>query len=201
MKLVTLIFLSVIAFLVARPSFAQQSMSVMMPATIYDFSFEKPEGGVFDLSPYKGKVLLVVNTATECGFAGQFSGLQNLYTQHKEKGFVVIGVPSNDFGHQEPLSSVDVVKYTKDTFGVTFPLAAKTIVSGDNAHPFYLWAAQQNKGGLLNARPRWNFHKYLIDRNGLLIDSFSSMTSPNDSDLVKKIEQALNEKSDIAGNK
>ena len=161
-------------------------MSAMTPATAYDFSFEKPEGGAFTLAQYKGNVLLVVNTATECGFAGQFSGLQKLYTQYKDRGFVVIGVPSNDFGHQEPLSSLDIVKYTKETFGVTFPLAAKTTVSGDNAHSFYLWAAQQNKGGLLNVRPRWNFHKYLIDRNGQVMDSFSSMTSPNDPDLVKK---------------
>jgi glutathione peroxidase len=157
----------------------------------YEFDFKSIDGKPFRLAQHQGKVLLIVNTATECGLAGQFQLLEKLHQKYKDRGLIVIGVPSDDFGNQEPRKEEDIVKYTRDTFGVTFPLTEKTIVSGAAAHPFYIWAAEQKKGGFLNTAPRWNFHKYLVGRDGKLLDSFASTTSPLDQDLVQSIENAL----------
>ena len=192
MKIIFFCIVAIIAVGISAASFAQQSPAEGSAVkTAYDFSFEGADGKPYPISRLKGNVLLVVNTATECGFAGQFRGLQSLYDTYKDKGLVIIGVPSNDFGHQEPRNEAAIVKYTKETFGVSFPFVNKAVVSGENPHPFYAWAAAQNIGGFLNTKPRWNFHKYLIARDGRLIDSFASPTQPNDPKLIKAIEGAL----------
>ena len=155
----------------------------------YDYSFttligEKP----LPLSQFKGKVILIVNTASHCGFTKQYEGLQKLYDMYKDKGLVILGVPSNDFGKQEPGSSSEIAEFCKLNYGVTFPMAAKQPVSGDAAHPFYLWASDTLGFG---TSPKWNFHKYLIARDGTLVDYFNSTTSPDASRLVQAVEAAL----------
>ncbi len=155
----------------------------------YDYSFttligEKP----LPLSQFKGKVVLVVNTASQCGFTKQYSGLQKLYDTYRDKGLVILGVPSNDFGGQEPGSSDDIAQFCKLNYGVTFPMAAKQVVSGDEAHPFYRWARDTLGFG---TAPKWNFHKYLVGRDGTLLDHFNSTTSPDAANLVSAIEAAL----------
>lgn len=155
----------------------------------YDYSFttlvgEKP----LPLSQFKGKVLLVVNTASNCGFTKQYEGLQKLYDTHKDKGLVVLGVPANDFGAQEPGSATEIAEFCKLNYGVTFPMASKQVVSGDAAHPFYLWARETLGFG---TAPKWNFHKYLIARDGSLVDHFNSTTSPDASSLIKAVEAQL----------
>lgn len=158
--------------------------------TAFDFAFEAIDGSPMPLSDYTGKVLLVVNTASECGFTQQYSGLEKLWQAYKEQGLVVIGVPSNDFGGQEPASNAEIQTFCESRFRVTFPMAGKTVVKGDGAHPFYGWAKTAMKG---SGTPRWNFHKYLIGRNGHVIDYYGSMTSPDASSLTKAIASALAE--------
>ncbi len=155
----------------------------------YAYSFttligEKP----LPLSQFKGKVILIVNTASQCGFTKQYSGLQRLYDDYKDKGLVILGVPSNDFGGQEPGSSDTIAQFCKLNFGVTFPMASKQVVSGDTAHPFYLWARETLGFG---TAPKWNFHKYLVARDGALIDHFNSTTAPDNARLIKAVEAAL----------
>lgn len=157
----------------------------------YDYSFTTLTGGEpLPLAQFKGKVLLVVNTASKCGFTGQYAALEALYTRFKDKGLVVIGVPSNDFGAQEPGGSEEIASFCKLNYGVSFPMTGKEAVSGDKAHPFYVWA----KGALgFGTAPKWNFHKYLIDRNGRLIDYFNSTTAPDAARLVTLVEKLLAE--------
>lgn len=158
----------------------------------YDFSFTTLMGEApMPLSAYKGKVLLVVNTASHCGFTRQYDGLQKLYDTYKDRGLVVIGVPSNDFGEQEPGSSEEIAQFCKKNYGVTFPMASKQAVSGEDAHPFYRWA---RKVGGFGTAPKWNFHKYLVGRDGSLLDHFNSTTSPESGSLKEAIEAALSGK-------
>lgn len=156
--------------------------------TAYAFSFETIDGDALPLEEYKGKVVMVVNTASKCGFTGQYTGLQALYEAHKEEGLVILGVPSNDFGGQEPGTEAEIKEFCENNYAVTFPLTSKNTVSGDEAHPFYKWARQQV--GWPGA-PKWNFHKYVIGRNGQLVDYFSSMTSPDSANLLLKLEEEL----------
>jgi glutathione peroxidase len=157
----------------------------------YDFSFHTLIGAKpLPLSSYKGKVLLIVNTASHCGFTKQYEGLEKLYTRYKDKGLVVMGVPSNDFGGQEPGSSEEIATFCKLNYGVSFPMTAKEIVSGDDAHPFYQYAKKTLGFG---TAPKWNFHKYLVNRNGIVIDHFNSTTSPDSAGIVRAIEKALAE--------
>jgi glutathione peroxidase len=159
--------------------------------TAYDFNFEGLNGEKMPLSHYKGKVLLVVNTASKCGFTAQYKDLEELYNKYKDKGFVVIGVPSNDFGQQEPGTASEIHNFCQLNYGVTFPMTSKQVVTGEDAHPFYQWAYSVLGWG---SAPKWNFHKYLIDRNGHLVDYYVSTTKPDDPGLVSKIEELLSKK-------
>ena len=156
--------------------------------TAYNFSFINTDGSNLDLSNFRDHVLLIVNTASQCGFTKQYEGLQQLYEKYQDQGLVIIAVPSNDFGKQEPGNDEQIQKFCKINFGVTFPIVQKQIVKGSKAHPFYKWA--KKKLGFTTA-PKWNFHKYLIDREGHLVDYFYSTTSPKSSKLVKAIEKLL----------
>ncbi len=159
--------------------------------TAYHFSFDALTGNqVIDLSDFQGKVILIVNTASKCGFTGQYKTLEALYQKYMDKGLIVIGVPSNDFGAQEKGSHEDIAEFCEINYGVTFPLTAKNIVKGNDAHPFYQWAKKALGFG---TAPKWNFHKYLINRHGLLVDYFHSNTRPDSSRLVKAIETLLEE--------
>lgn len=160
----------------------------------YDFSFHTLVGhNPLPLASFRGKVLIIVNTASKCGFTPQYASLTKLYEQYKDKGLVILGVPSNDFASQEPGTDQEIVNFCQVNYGVSFPMTSKEIVSGKNAHPFYLWARQKLGFG---TAPKWNFHKYLINRKGDLIDYFYTTTSPDAPRFVKAIEKALAENVD-----
>ena len=172
--------------------FASHAEGKPSDKTAYDFSFESLDGGLMPLSAYKGKVLLVVNTASKCGFTPQYKGLEALYTQYKNKGLMIIGVPSNDFGQQELGTRTEIRQFCLLNYGVTFPMTDKQVVSGNNAHPFYQWAYSVLGFG---SAPKWNFHKILIDTHGNAVDYFSSITPPDSDKLKAAIEKLLPEKS------
>ena len=160
-----------------------------MDKTVDDLSFKTLTGqDPMPLKQFEGRVILIVNTASHCGFTSQYEGLEKLYNHYKDKGLVVIGVPCNDFGQQEPGSNQEIADFCTINYGVTFPMTAKEVVSGDNAHPFYVWAKKTLGFG---TAPKWNFHKYLIDRKGHLIDYFHSTTAPDSARLKRAIEKAL----------
>jgi glutathione peroxidase len=152
-------------------------------------SLESIGGGPLPTADYKGSVILLVNTASQCGFTGQYAGLEALWRRYKDQGLIVLGVPSNDFGGQEPGSNAEIKRFCEATFDVTFPLADKQIVSGPNAHALYRWAAAQT--GTLGT-PNWNFHKILIGRDGRVIDWFSAAGGIGPK-LDRAIEAALAE--------
>jgi glutathione peroxidase len=156
--------------------------------TAWDFSFVGIDGQPLPLGDFRGKALLVVNTASECGFTPQYKGLEELSEKYKERGLVVLGVPSNDFGGQEPGNSGEIKQFCELNYDIQFPLTEKTKVVGDGAHPFYQWAAKE-LGPL--AKPRWNFHKYLIAPDGRLVDWFSTVTTPDSKRVIKAIESVL----------
>ena len=163
-----------------------------MPAaaatTAHDFSFTSIDGGNLPLETYRGNVVLLVNTASMCGFTGQYDGLQSLWDKYKGEGLVVLGVPSDDFGGQELDDAKQVKKFCTLNYGIDFPMTDIVRVKGQNAHPYYKWVSDAH-GGL--AVPRWNFHKHVIDRNGDLVDWFASTTGPNSGRLRQAIETAL----------
>ena len=162
-----------------------------MPAnaiTAHDFSFRSIDGGNLPLKNFEGKVILLVNTASMCGFTGQYEGLQILWSAYKDRGLVVLGVPSNDFGGQEFGDAKKVKSFCTLNYGIDFPMADIVLIKGPNAHPYYKWIADVH--GRL-AMPRWNFHKHIIDANGELVDWFASTTGPKNNGLIKAIETAL----------
>ena len=144
------------------------------------------DGKPMPLCQYAGKVLLVVNTASYCGFTSQYDGLEKLYARLKDKGLVVLGFPSNDFGEQEPGSDKEIADFCRLTYGVEFPMVSKTVVKGKQANPFYLKLAE-----LTDSRPKWNFHKYLISRDGSKVLAFGSLTRPDDKELLARIDEFL----------
>ncbi len=157
----------------------------------YDFTFTPLMGDApIRLSDYRGKVILVVNTATNCGFASQLRNLQDMYEKYKDQGFIVIGVPSNDF-KQEPRNAEQIAEYCKANFGVSFPMTSKQVVIGNNAHPFYIWA--QGVFGANGGTPSWNFHKFLIDRSGNLVANFYPPYTPDSKTVVETVEKLLNQ--------
>lgn len=145
--------------------------------TFYDLTAETPQGVPQPFSDYKGKVVLVVNTATRCGFAPQFGGLEELYQQYREKGFVVLGFPSNQFANQEPETNESMESACKVNFGVTFPLFARIDVNGPHTHPVFIWL-KSKLGGLFGRRIQWNFTKFLVDAEGRPVRRFSPITKP-----------------------
>jgi len=154
----------------------------------HDFAFVSIDGAPMPFAQYRGKAVLVVNTASQCGFTPQYAGLQKLWQSYREKGLVVLGVPSNDFGGQEPGSAQQIKEFCEVNFDVDFPLTEKVRVVGGNAHPFYRWIARELGEG---AAPRWNFHKYLIGPDGKIVGAYPSSVRPDAPQLVADIEAAL----------
>ena len=152
---------------------------------VYDFKVKTIDNKITDLSAYKNKKILIVNTASECGYTPQYSGLEALWKKYQDKGLVVLGFPSNDFA-QEKGSNKEIADFCENTFGVKFPMFAKSSVKGPEASPLYQQLAQ-----LSGTAPRWNFHKYLLGRDGKLVDNYSSLTGPDNKGLVRAIEQQL----------
>ncbi len=156
--------------------------------TAYDFEFTSIDGQKLPFSQFKGKTVLVVNTASQCGFTPQYTGLQKLWERYRERGLVVLGVPSNDFGQQEPGSAAQIKQFCEVNFSVDFPLTDKERVVGASAHPFYRWLASELGEG---AAPRWNFHKYLIAPDGTIAEVFPTRVDPLAPDLLRAVEANL----------
>jgi glutathione peroxidase len=159
----------------------------MSRITAYAFTFRGLDGDEILLSSYAGHPLLVVNTASQCGYTPQYAGLQQLWSRYRARGLIVLGVPSNDFGGQEPGGKSEIHATAQGTYHVTFPITEKVAVKGKDAHPFFKWAAADRP---LDA-PRWNFHKYLVGRNGQLKAAFPSAIEPTDPLVVAAIETEL----------
>jgi glutathione peroxidase len=181
------------AVIVAPPAMAQAQQSPTKiaaapscPAMLHQTFKRLQDDAPQDLCQYAGKVVLVVNTASYCGFTKQYQGLENLYAKYAGRGLVVLGFPSNDFGQQEPGSSKEIADLCFNTYGVKFPMFAKSAVTGPNANPLHASLTR-----LTGKEPKWNFTKYLIDRSGKVVEYFPSKVTPEDSQLVGKIEQAL----------
>ena len=170
----------------SRRAVAQTGMSRV---TAYAFSFPGLAGGDIRLAEFAGRPMLIVNTASLCGYTPQYGGLQELWTEFHGRGLMIVGVPSNDFGGQEPGGATEITATTQN-HQVTFPIAGKAVVKGPNAHPFYKWAADAiGPKGL----PNWNFHKYLIGRDGRLLRSLSTRLAPASEEVTSWIEKALAE--------
>ncbi|MFY9601583.1 MAG: glutathione peroxidase [Pseudolabrys sp.] len=175
------------AALLGSASHRAQATAMSSRVTAYAFTFKGLDGGEILLSSYAGHPMLVANTASLCGYTPQYAGLQALWTRYHDKGLIVLGVPSNDFGGQEPGGVSDIHATAQGQYHVTFPITEKVMVKGKDAHPFYRWAAAERP---LEA-PRWNFHKYLIGRDGYLKAGFSSAVEPTDPLVIAAIEREL----------
>lgn len=151
------------------------------------FKFKGIGGDLIDIGKYKNKVIVIVNVASRCGFTNQYKDLQELWVNYKEKGLIIVGVPSDNF-RQEPGSNKEIKNFCETTFGIDFPITEKTNVIGKDAHPFYSWA-KENYG--VTAVPKWNFHKIIIGKNGKVIDTFASITSPSSRKFVEAIQKEL----------
>jgi glutathione peroxidase len=175
----------------ATPAFAQtlsmQQAPTMSRITAYAFSFTGLEGTVIKLAEHAGKPILVVNTASLCGYTPQYAGLQQLWARYQERGLLIVGVPSNDFGGQEPGGTTEIMKTAQGEYGVGFPLAAKVQVKGPSTHPFYKWAATERP---LDT-PHWNFHKYLVGRDGHIAAVFPTDIEPMDARVINAIVKEL----------
>jgi glutathione peroxidase len=179
----TMMTAALAAFAGGSEAFAQAGMSRI---TAYAFSFPGLAGGDIRLADYAGQPIMVVNTASLCGFTPQYGGLQELWTEFHERGLMIVGVPSNDF-NQEPGGASEIAETAQHQYGVTFPIAAKTVIKGPNAHPFYKWAAEARPKDV----PHWNFHKYLIGRDGYIADVFPESVEPADTRVKTAIARAL----------
>lgn len=154
--------------------------------SIHSLQIASLQGGTINLSDFKGKKILVVNTASECGYTPQYKALQALYESHKDK-LVILGVPSNDFGGQEPGSNSEIGSFCEKNYGVSFPLATKSPVTGDEICPLYQWLTRKSNNGVLDATVSWNFNKFLIDEQGHLIRHFESKVRPDDPEILNAL--------------
>lgn len=172
---------------VAAAGQSTPASGAMSKRTAFGFTFDALEGPSLQLADYARHPILVVNTASLCGFTPQYAGLQQLWSKFRERGLMIIGVPSNDFGSQEPGGVREIEETAQHQYGVTFPMTAKTVVRGPDAHPFYKWAAAERPADV----PRWNFHKYLIGGDGLIADVFASEIEPMDGAVVAAITREI----------
>ena len=156
--------------------------------TFFDFKINSINGDELDLSIFHGKTILLVNVASNCGFTKQYDDLQKLYDNFKDKGLVVVGVPTNQFGGQEPGSETEIKNFCETNFNISFPMTSKYDVKGDNAHPIYLWAKDTYGKSTV---PKWNFHKILINKQGKIDDTFASFTAPMSKKIIKKLKKIL----------
>ena len=155
--------------------------------TAYDYEFNSIDGDLIKLSQYRGKVIVVVNVASRCGYTPQYEDLQTLWSEYKNKNLVVLGIPTNNF-RQEPGNNKEIKNFCESNFGITFPMTEKISVIGNNSHPFYKWA-RKNYG--IGAIPKWNFHKIIIGKDGKVAETFSSITKPSSKKFIKVIENLI----------
>lgn len=156
--------------------------------TLYDFSCKTLDGKDFSFSTLKGKKIMIVNTASECGFTPQYKDLQALYEKYKDANFTIIGFPCNDFGKQEPGTGEEIQSFCTKNFGVTFPLMEKVVVKGDDKCAVYKWLSSKEENGVEDSKVAWNFNKYLIDENGKYVKHIGSATNPLDKEITSWIE-------------
>jgi len=174
------IFLFLALILVISTVFAQKSF--------YDFTVKDIDGNDFALSSLKGKKVLVVNTASKCGFTPQYEQLQKLYENYGGEDFTIVGFPANNFLSQEPGSNDEIKDFCQKNYGVTFPMMAKISVKGDDMHPLYHWLTEKSQNGVMDSKVAWNFQKYLIDENGNLVDVIKPKVKPDDDQIVNWIK-------------
>lgn len=175
------------SFLLVTAAFAITGPIPALAAdSAHDFSLPAIDGGELKLADFKGKSILLVNTASYCGFTKQYDGLQALYDSRRDNGLVVLGVPSNDFGNQEPGQREDIKEFCEVNFAIDFPMSDKLVVNGTAAHPLYKWLKAET-----GKSPKWNFYKFLIDGEGRAVASFSSLTKPQSKKLTKAIDATL----------
>lgn len=188
MKRIFIFLLSAVAFLQScmnqKTEVSQQKTAENMGKTIYDYKVESLDGGEINFADYKGKKILIVNTASECGFTPQYADLEKVYQQYKDK-VVIVGFPANNFGGQEPGTNAEIGAFCQKNYGVTFPMAAKVSVKGDDTAPIFKYLTEKELNGVKNTAILWNFTKFLIDENGKLIDTFISTTKPTDDAILK----------------
>ncbi|HKU05532.1 MAG TPA: glutathione peroxidase [Bradyrhizobium sp.] len=182
-------FIAAALVVAAEPSCSRtaRAQANMSKVSAYAFSFPALSGADIKLAEFTGRPLLIVNTASLCGYTPQYAGLQQLWKEFRDRGLVIIGVPSNDFGGQEPGGAKEIAETAQHHYGVTFPIAAKVAVKGPNAHPFYKWAAEARPKEV----PRWNFHKYLVGREGYISEVFAESVDPTDTRVKTAIARAL----------
>lgn len=155
--------------------------------SFYDFKVKDIDGKDFDFAGLKGKTVMIVNTASECGYTPQYKELEELYQAYKSRNFVIIGFPSNDFGAQEPGSNQEIKEFCSRNYGVTFPMMEKTVVKGDSRHPLYQWLTRKDQNGVLDAEVRWNFNKFLVSADGKMVRYFASKVRPMDAEITQHI--------------
>ncbi|WP_433630504.1 glutathione peroxidase [Chryseobacterium cucumeris] len=191
MKKIFLLLLSFMAFLQSctnqKSEISKAKTTELMGKTIYDFKVEGLDGKEINFVDFKGKKILIVNTASECGFTPQYADLEKVYEQYKDK-LVVIGFPANNFGGQEPGTNTEIGAFCQKNYGVTFPMAAKVSVKGDDTAPIFKFLTEKELNGVKNTSILWNFTKFLVDENGKLIDTFVSTTNPTDVAITKYLK-------------
>lgn len=161
--------------------------ALFIKSSIYDFKVDGLSGGTIDFSQFKGKKILIVNTASKCGFTPQYEYLEKLYEKYKDK-LVIVGFPANNFGSQEPGTNDEIKAFCTKNYGVTFPMAAKVSVKGDDIAPIFKWLTNKSENGVMDADIKWNFTKFLLDENGNLLAKFDSNVAPMSDDIVKYLK-------------
>jgi len=165
------------------------SVGAFSQKSFYDFKVKDIDGKTFDLSSLKGKKVLVVNTASKCGYTPQYEQLEAIYKNYGDEKFTIIAFPANNFGNQEPGSDAEVEEFCKKNYGVSFPIMSKISVKGDDMHPLYKWLTSKSENGVKDSEVKWNFQKYLIDENGQLVEVFESKVKPDDEKIVSWIKK------------
>lgn len=160
----------------------------MKRESIHQFKVKDIKGNEFDFADLEGKKIMIINTASECGFTPQYENLESLYKKYNTKDFIIVGFPANNFGQQEPGSNAEIEKFCKANFGVTFPMMSKISVKGNDMHPVYHFLSEKSKNGLENSEVKWNFQKYLLNEKGQLEKVYDSKTLPDDPKIVNWIK-------------
>ena len=180
-KIKSFIFIVMISFLGNNATAKYEKLA-------YDFAFKDLDGSELSLAEFKNKVIIVVNVASQCGFTSQYEDMQKIWENYQAKNVIMLGIPSNDFGQQEPGTNKEIKNFCEAKFGITFPMTERVSVKGTEAHPFYIWA-KENHGK--SAVPKWNFHKIIIDRTGKVAETFLSITNPSSKKFKKTIEKLI----------
>ena len=190
-SLIAMLIMSLISLSLFIGCEANASLPPLKEKSIYDFSMKSIDGTDVKMEEYKGKVLLVVNVASQCGYTPQYEGLQKLYTKYKDQGFYVLGFPANDFGSQEPGSDTEIKTFCSTKFNVTFPMFSKITVVGNSKHPFYRFLTEKTTNPDSAKEVAWNFNKFLVDKTGKVVASYDSGIAPDNPSLIGAIESAI----------